>query len=104
MTTQHWIKGIDKEFKQFVQNRVTEIRQLIPLESWNHCPGHENPVDLPSGGMSADALQKSQIWWHGLPWSLEGEDEWPNLIVVTELSSDYYDEMRSCDKPKWNVY
>ena len=31
---------------------------------------------------------------------LEGKDEWPNLTVVTKLPSDYYDEMRSCDKPK----
>ena len=100
MTTLHWIKGIDKEYKQFVQNRVTEIRQLIPIESWNHCPGYENPADLPSRGMSAEALQESQIWWHGPPWLLEGKDEWPNLTVVTEMPSDYYDEMRSCDKPK----
>ena len=100
MTTLHWIKGIDKEYKQFVQNRVTEIRQLIPIELWNHCPGYENPADLPSRGMSAETLQESQIWWHGPPWLLEGKDEWPNLTVVTEMPSDYYDEMRSCDKPK----
>ena len=59
MTTLHWIKGVDKEYKQFVQNRVKEIRQLIPSESWNHCPGYENPADLPSRGMSAEALYKS---------------------------------------------
>lgn len=100
MTTLHWTKGINNEYKQFVQNRVTEIRQLIPIESWNHCPGYENPGDLPSRRMSAEALQESQIWWHGPPWLLEGKDEWPNLAVVTEMSSDYYDETHSCDKPK----
>ena len=100
MTTLHWIKGIDKEYKQFVQNRVTEIRQLLPVESWNHCPWYENPANLPSRGMSAETLQESQIWWHGPPWLLEGKDEWANLMVVTEIPSDYYDEMRSCDKPK----
>ena len=54
MTTLHWIKGVDKEYKQFVQNRVKEIRQLIPSESWNHCPGYENSADFPNecGGLT----------------------------------------------------
>ena len=100
MTTLHWIKGVDREYKQFVQNRVKEIRQLIPSESWNHCPGYENPADLPSREMSAEALQESEIWWHGPPWLLRGKDKWPSPADVTELSRDYYDEMRPSDKPK----
>ena len=82
MTTLHWIKGVNKEYKQFVQNRVKEIRQLIPSESWNHCPGYENPADLPPRGMSAEALQESEIWWHGPPWLLEGKDKWPNPAMA----------------------
>ena len=31
-----WIRGIGKEWKQFVQNRVKEIRSLIPVESWRY--------------------------------------------------------------------
>lgn len=31
---------------------------------------------------------------------LKGKDEWPNPMVVTGLPGDFYDEMRSCDKPK----
>ena len=100
MTTLHWIKGVDREYKQFVQNRVKEIRQLIPSESWNHCPGYEYPADLLSRGISAEALQESEIWGHGPPWLLEGKDKWPNQADVTELSRDYYDEMRPSDKPK----
>ena len=100
MTTLHWVKGVDREYKQFVQNRVKEIRQLIPSNSWNHCPGYENPADLPSRGMSAEALQESEIWWHGPPWLLEGKNKWPSPADVTELSRDYYDEMRPSDKPR----
>ena len=46
-----WIKGQDKEWKQFVENCVIEIRQLVPLECWKHCPGEINPTDLPSRGV-----------------------------------------------------
>jgi len=61
-TTLHWIKGVGREYKQFVENRVREIRQSVPPESWNNCPGIENPADLPSRGMKADALKQSEPW------------------------------------------
>ena len=48
--------------------------------------------------MSAEALQESEIWWHGPPWLLKGKDKWPNPAVVTELLRDYYDEMRPSGK------
>ena len=34
----------------------------VPPESWGHCPGIENPADLPSRGMKAEALKQSEIW------------------------------------------
>ena len=52
----YWIKGVDKEWKQFIENRVMEIRKLVPVECWMHCPGKENPADLPSRGMSVEEL------------------------------------------------
>ncbi len=38
-----WIQGIDKDWKPFVQNRVLEIRKLLPVDCWRHCPGKDNP-------------------------------------------------------------
>ena len=38
-----WIQGHDKEWHQFVENRVREIRQLSSVEYWRHCPGRDNP-------------------------------------------------------------
>jgi len=34
-----WIKGTDKDWKPFVQNRVNEIRRLVPEGYWDHCSG-----------------------------------------------------------------
>ena len=42
----YWITGLRKEWKQFVENRVNQIRQLVPAEHWRHCPGTSNPADL----------------------------------------------------------
>ena len=64
----YWIQGKDKEWKPFVQNRVCEIRRLIPSELWQHCPGSTNPADLPSRGLTMLELSVSQLWCEGPEW------------------------------------
>ena len=51
-----WIRGFDKEWKQFVENRVREIRSLVPEKCWYHCAGNVNPADLPSRGADLSEL------------------------------------------------
>ena len=60
-----WIKGQDKEWKQFVENRVIEIRQLVPVECWKHCPGEINPADLPSRGVELSELLCNSLRLNG---------------------------------------
>jgi hypothetical protein len=63
-----WITRREREWKQFVQNRVNEIRELVPPESWRHCPGAENLADIPSRDVSPRELQeKLDFWLHGIP-------------------------------------
>ena len=62
----HWISGEAREWKQFVQNRVIEIRKLVPHSRWRHCPGTQNPADIPSRGVSVvEFKEKEQLWLHG---------------------------------------
>ena len=63
-----WIKGTEKEWKPFVQNRANEIRRLIPEDCWDHCSGKSNPADLPSHGLSPTELSVSDLWRHGPSW------------------------------------
>ena len=73
----YWIQGEGKEWKQFVHNRVTEIRQLVPAANWSHCP--DNPADMPSRGVSPKELEDSLLWRHGPSWLLsipsDGQNE-----------------------------
>jgi hypothetical protein len=47
---------------------VEEIRALVPVEYWSHCPGAENPADIPSRGILPTQLASSTLWWSGPKW------------------------------------
>ena len=75
----YWIRGVQKSWRPFVQNRVSEIRGLIPVECWHHCPGAENPADIPSRGTTPLELTMNATWREGpsVPpasvWTIEDE-------------------------------
>ena len=64
MTTLCWIKN-ERVWKQYVGQQVDEICRLTPKDSWRHCPGEVNPVNLPSRGLSAKELSTTKTWWNG---------------------------------------
>lgn len=68
----YWIRGTTKEWKPFVNNRVSEIRRRVHPSCWNHCPGVSNPADLPSRGLPSLELSVSQLWRRGPDWMQTG--------------------------------
>ena len=58
-------RGIEKDWKPFVQNLGERIQKLISADLWNHSPGKEDSVDLPSIGVMPEELATSQLWKHG---------------------------------------
>ena len=78
MTVLHWIRN-RKNWKQYIQHRVSEIRKLTNPDSWSHCPGIQNPADLPSRGLSATELLQSNLWWNGPPFIAQVHVEPPSF-------------------------
>ena len=66
--TLYWIRGFNREWKQFVENRVTNIRSLTKPNNWFHCPGSENPADILSRGMTVSELSRTNLWLSGPQW------------------------------------
>ena len=44
-----WIRNV-KPWTQYVRHRVSKILETSSREQWFHCPGLQNPADLPSRG------------------------------------------------------
>ena len=79
----HWLSST-KELKQFVKNRVIEIRKSTSNATWNYCPSSDNPADLLTRGVRTDALSASELWNNGPTW-LTNQDSWPNWNPRTVL-------------------
>ena len=73
------IWGVNKEFKQFVQNRVDEIHHLTNPAQWNYCSSKFNPADICSRGSLALKLTGNQLLWNGPEFLLKSKEAWPNI-------------------------
>ena len=56
-----WIKNTSSTYKQFVQERVKEIRRNVGAECWRHIEGKQNPADLPSRGCYSNEFNASTL-------------------------------------------
>lgn len=83
MDALHWIKR-DGTWAIFVANRVKEIRDLSPVNSWNFVPGLQNPADLPSRGCSLKKLIEEK-WSEGPLWLQSSKEMWPNFELSPNL-------------------
>ena len=64
-----WIQHEEREWKQFVENRVSEIRKLVAPKCWHHCPGVDNVADIPSRGVKPREFQENmKLWLEGPEW------------------------------------
>ena len=97
----YWITQLDKEWKQFIQNRVNEIRKLTPISSWKHCPGHINPADIPSRGMTPTDMVKCELWNRGPAMLHEKvEEEEHRVLGITEIPEECIEEMKIAEQRK----
>jgi len=98
-TVLYWIKQ-EKPWKQYVQNRVQEIRQRVPEAAWNYSPGAQNPADLPSCGLSGKELVESSLWWNGPEFLKNPDSDWPKS---PEMKADNEEAMIELVKRPPNV-
>ena len=80
-----WIRNV-KAWNHCVRNRVSQILGISSREQWFHCPGLENPADLPSRGKAVN-LAKNALWWEGLSFFKSDSKGWPTAPECVELET-----------------
>ena len=74
--TLYWIKGVKKEWKPWVENRVNLIRDRTSCDNWRHIPGDLNPADLATReGVVTDVM--CNRWQMGPEFLLHDDTFWP---------------------------
>ena len=79
-TVLHWISNC-RQWKQYVSNRVNEIRDHSSADRWRHCPGMCNPADLLSRGVNGKILLSNELWWSGPKFLQLPEEKWPEVTI-----------------------
>ena len=93
-----WIQGVGKVYKQYVQNRVEEIRKITAIDSWNHVAGEENVADIPSRGCLPEKLSmEKERWFNGPDWLKKCIEAWP-IKKSVELHVKDNEEKENCEK------
>ena len=93
-TTLCWIKNI-RPWKQYVQQRIAEIRKLSNKESWRFCPGAINPADIPSRSCSGIDLINKGLWWKGPDFLKNSPETWPDMPTAYE-TTEAQAELQKC--------
>ena len=93
ITVFYWIRS-NKQYKQFLQNRIDEIHKLIDVKS---CPGVENPAELGFRGCLASELVENSLWWEGPAWLRGPPRNNPNsgVLKAEDLSEECRPEFKA---------
>lgn len=79
-----WLRKTPGTLKQYVANRVHSIQQQSDIENWHHVSTKDNPADCASRGLTAEALAKHPLWWHGPTHILHRNELATNCPTLTE--------------------
>ena len=60
-----WIKGKEKSWKVWVENRVVKIRDVVDRDCWFHIADRENPADIPTRKLDGFEELLQGRWFHG---------------------------------------
>ena len=65
----YWISNSNKPLKQWIQNRVIEIRQFTIAQQWKSAQSKDMIADLETGkGVTTEQLDKESVWKNEFEW------------------------------------
>ena len=96
-----WIQSDSRQYKPYINNRVSAILDHTTPEQWRWVNTSNNPADIASRGMQINQLKDCLLWWKGAVFLWNKEVVWPPLKkylktdeelkknVIKEIFSNY---------------
>lgn len=103
----HWIQSNSRDYKQFVGNRIGQIQKETNPKQWRHVPTNDNPADIILRGISPKQLIDNDLWWHGPPWLLNDQLNWPSTKfnkLEMNIPEKKTVSLIITDMPQWDIY
>ena len=95
--TLYWIHNSNKPLKQFVRNRVNEIRRFTNPDCWRYAKSTDMIADLGTRPVyDISLVNQTSSWINGFPWMVQSEELLPfKSIHDVKLTGD---EMQTVEK------
>lgn len=85
-----WINAQQSCLKAYVvSTRVIQILEFTNARQWNYINTKDNPADVLSRGISAQAITTLKLWWQGPSWLSMEESTWVPLVQQLSRSRIY---------------
>ncbi len=89
-----WVHSESRTLTTFIGNRVTRVLEASKVWQWRWVPSLQNPADIPSRGMTAEKLAKSELWWKGPRFIVLEESHWPQQPQQHVVTQEGEEEIR----------
>ena len=97
-TVLRYIHNESRTFKTFVANRVAYIRNNSDLSQWRYVPGHLNPADKATRGMSSVDFLTCQCWVRGPRFLSSPPEMWPDQPDFLSIMPEVDPELKQIQK------
>ena len=93
----HWISNSDKPLKQWVRNRVIEIRRFTIPEQWKYVQSKDMIADLGTRkGVKTEQVDQESVWKNGFEWmKLDSSQSPTKTVKEIQLDKDEISTLKS---------
>ena len=93
----HWISNSNKPLKQWVRNRVIEIRRFTIPEHWKYVHSKDMIADLGTRkGVKTEQVDQDSVWKNGFEWMKLESSHFPiKTVKKIELDKDGISTLKS---------
>ncbi|XP_075163102.1 uncharacterized protein LOC142235727 [Haematobia irritans] len=93
-TVLSWIRSDQMKYKQYVENRVSEILEYSYESQWRWCPTSKNPADKATRAHFPFKYDPEDEWKNGPEFLIQSEFDWPNECNILGISDRCKEELK----------